>query len=176
MTLLIRRYQCTDHEHVRRLHNVALEAAGFHAGNGPWDEDLNRIEDVYLNARGDFLVGILDEQVVAMGALRAIDADTAEIKRMRVLPELQRRGLGRRMLHALEARAAELGYSAVVLDSTERQSAAIALYRSEGYLETGRTQLAGMPAILFRKALASETIDPAHADATDDRPGTAISG
>ena len=41
-------------------------------------------------------------RIVAMGALRPLDGRTAELKRMRVLPEYQRRGYGQRILDSLE--------------------------------------------------------------------------
>jgi len=37
----------------------------------------------------------------------------------------------------------ELGYTTIVLDTNDRQTAAIALYRTEGHLEAGRRELAG---------------------------------
>lgn len=58
------------------------------------------------------------------------------------------------MLCRLEERALELGYRRLVLDTTERQQPAISMYRSAGYLETGRVQVAGMPGILFAKSLS----------------------
>ncbi len=119
MTMQIRRYQGADQDQVLCLHRVALAAIGADAGPGPWDDDLEQIEQSYLTARGDFLVGILDDRVAAMGALRHIDQQTAELKRMRVSPSLQQQGLGRRILHALEARARELGSIAVVLDTND---------------------------------------------------------
>ena len=172
----IRRYQDSDHPQVLCLHRVTLAAVGADAGPGPWDDDLDQIEQTYLTARGEFIVGLLDDRVVAMGALRRVGEQTAELNRMRVSPELQRQGFGRRILLALEARARELGYTAIVLDTTERQAGAIALHRTEGYLETGRGELAGLSTVFFRKTLAAATIESALADAVDDRPGTAISG
>ena len=80
------------------------------------------------------------------------------------------------MLHALEARACALGYTTVVLDTSDRQTAAIGLYQAHGYVETGRGELAGLPALPYRKTRAPVTIASAPADAMDDRPGTAISG
>lgn len=84
MTMQIRRYQGSDHDQVLCLHRVALAAIGADAGPSPWDDDLEQIEQSYLTVRGDFLVGILDDRVAAMGALRHIDQQTAELKRMRV--------------------------------------------------------------------------------------------
>jgi hypothetical protein len=59
---------------------------GAHLGNGPWDDDLHEIEAAYLRSGGEFLVGVLDGKVVAMGTLRRISPGKAEIKRMRVGP------------------------------------------------------------------------------------------
>ncbi|MGA3184888.1 MAG: GNAT family N-acetyltransferase [Candidatus Dormibacteria bacterium] len=150
----VRRYQDGDRVAVWELHNLALHAVGAHAGNGPWDDDLHHIQEVYLDAGGEFLVGLLAGRIVAIGALRRQDEITVELKRMRVNPDLQRRGLGRIVLRRLEERARELGYRRLVLDTTERQVAAIALYRSEGFTETGRGQVFGFPCIFFAKELA----------------------
>ena len=45
----------------------------------PWDDDLHAIAEVYLEQRGDFLVGLLEGELVAMGALRHTSARRAEI-------------------------------------------------------------------------------------------------
>ena len=137
----VRRYREEDRQAVWELHNLALEQTEAHLGNGPWDDDLGAIAATYLEGGGEFLVGVEDARIVAMGALRPRDARRAEIRRMRVHPAVQRRGFGRRLLHQLEQRAAELGYRTLVLDTTMQQQAAQALYRSEGYEETGRGRL-----------------------------------
>jgi ribosomal protein S18 acetylase RimI-like enzyme len=152
--LLIRRYEPKDHQAVWDLHNLALWKVGAHAGNGPWDDDLHKIEEVYLGNGGEFLVGLLDGKIVAMGAIRRVTGDKAEVKRMRVHPDYQRRGLGQHILTALEARARDLGYRTLVLDTAVVQTAAQQLYLKNGFRETGRTVLAGFDAILFEKQLS----------------------
>ena len=88
---------------------------------------------------GQFFVGYLDGTPVATGAwrrssVRALGAEvTAEIKRMYVVPNAQRRGVARRMLAHLEATAAEAGIEALVLETGMKQPEAIALYTSSGY-------------------------------------------
>ena len=151
--MLIRRYEEADHDAVWEVHNLALDQVGAHVGNGPWDDDLHRIEDVYLRRGGEFLVGVCDGRVVAMGALRRIGARDARITRMRVHPDCQRRGFGQAVLSRLEARAAELGYAALSLETTVQQTAAQRLYLKNGYVETGRTRLHGFDVILYEKRL-----------------------
>ncbi len=153
MELVIRRYEARDHDAVWALHNLALEQVGAHAGNGPWDEDLHRIEDAYLRDGGEFLVGQLGEHIVAMGASRRMGSGRAEIKRMRVRPDVQRQGFGLAMLAELERRAATAGYATLHLDTTVGQVGAQRLYRRFGFMETGRTVRGGFETILFEKRI-----------------------
>ena len=150
----MRRFEEADHDAVWALHNLALAESGAHAGNGPWDDDLHDIARVYLAAGGEFLVGVLDGQLVAMGALRRTTPDRAEIKRMRVHPAFQRRGFGKAMLAALERRAIELGYAALHLDTTVIQVAAQRLYLAHGYREVGRSVVGGFDTVLYEKRIA----------------------
>jgi GNAT superfamily N-acetyltransferase len=134
----IRRYKDRDHAAVIRLHNEALEVTGAHLGPGVWDEDLQRIAEVYLRDGGEFLIATLDGEVVAMGALRRVNERVVEVKRMRTAPAHQGRGLGRRILLSLERCAVEIGYRQICLDTTDQQPAARYLYESSGYRETRR--------------------------------------
>src|SRR3989338_5061080 len=136
----IRRYQPSDLEAAKKLHRLALESSGAWVEGGP-DEDMDDIENVYLNG-GDFLVGFLGKDLVVMGALKKIDENTAEIKRMRVRPDLQRRGYGQMMLNKLEQRACELGYKRIILDTGVVMAGAQKLYESNGYREVRRKRKA----------------------------------
>jgi GNAT superfamily N-acetyltransferase len=138
LAVSIRRYGPADRGAVRRLHDEALNDVGAHLGDGPWDADLDAIESVYLEDGGEFLVGVIGERVVAMGALRRDPDGRAWITRMRVAPSLQGRGIGQTLLDALHRRAAELGHETLHLDTTVGQTAARRLYEKNGYRETGR--------------------------------------
>jgi ribosomal protein S18 acetylase RimI-like enzyme len=111
---------------------------GAHLGSGPWDSDLDAIESVYLRAGGEFFVGVLEGEVVAMGALRLHSDGRARITRMRVFPRLQGRGIGQTLLDRLHHRAAELDLGTLYLDTTVGQAAARRLYEKNGYRETSR--------------------------------------
>lgn len=153
-SLHIRRYEARDHEDVRRLHDVAMREAGIHLGEGPWYDDLHEIENIYLRNGGEFLVGALGDEVVAMGALKKTASDRAEIKYMRVAPRLQRCGFGREILTALEGRATELGYETLHLDTAVRQSAARRLYENNGYREVSRAKKGDLDCVFYEKPIA----------------------
>ncbi len=151
--LSIRRYEPRDREAVWNLHNVALRDAGAHLGNGEWDDDLRDIEGVYLEVGGEFLIGEIGGDVVAMGALKKTSSGAAEIKRMRVAPKFQRRGLGQRMLSLLEARAMALGYSSLRLDTTVGQIAAREMYAKNGYMEMNRGRIGHLECVFMEKGI-----------------------
>lgn len=164
--LIIRRYDRSDHAAVLALHRTALAEVGLRPGDGIYyDDDLDRIEEIYLRGGGDFLVGEIPcsgEGLVAMGGLRAVRSDdhvrpapgaVAEMVRLRVHPRWQRRGHGGALVLAIEERARELGYRVLRGDTTERQRAALSLYGRSGWRETGRRVIGGIVNIYGEKRL-----------------------
>ncbi len=153
--LEIRRYQAADNPAVWELHHRALEATGAYFP-GKWNDDLDDIPNHYLQKSGEFLVGTVDGKIVAMGAFRKKSTTLAEIKRMRVLPEYQRRGFGQAILNQLEVKAIQLGYTELCLDTTTRQIAAQKMYEKNGFTATGRGQLPPFEVIYYHKNLTPE--------------------
>jgi len=150
----VRRYQPTDLEAVKHLHRIGLEANGSYIGSGPWEEDLDTIEQTYLRG-GDFFVGYADNKLVVMGALKRIDDTTAEIKRMRTSPDLWRKGYGQAMLEHLEDRARELGFRRIILDTGEKNVGAQRLYEKNEYKKTKQERKPYLPfdSIFYEKSL-----------------------
>jgi ribosomal protein S18 acetylase RimI-like enzyme len=154
--LAFRRYEPDDHDRVVELHRLGLQQTGTDLGAGPWDDDMRSPETLrrtYLDGRGDFLVGLRGGSIVVIGGLREHSPRQAEIKRMRVDPSFQRRGFGQAMLVRLEARASELGYSGIYLDTTTLQVAALALYAGAGYTEVDRGTRGPFDTVMFEKEL-----------------------
>ena len=149
----IKRYQDADNPAVWELHHKALGPTGAFYRGGKWDEDLHDIENHYLNNGGEFLVGILDNKIVCMGAFRKKSDTLAEIKRMRVLPGYQRRGFGQMILTRLEQEAVQMGYTELCLDTTTLQAPAQKFYEKNGYVEAGREQVPQFELILYREKL-----------------------
>jgi GNAT superfamily N-acetyltransferase len=149
--LHIRRYEPSDKRAVRRLHDDALNEVGAHLGPGTWDDDLDDIEGVYLVSGGEFLVGILEREVVAIGALKRVSPKAAEVKRMRVRPGLQGRGYGQAILDALHRSAAGLGYTTLHLDTTVQQRVARRLYLKNGYREVGRGSIGPFECVFYER-------------------------
>src|ERR1700736_2343693 len=88
-----------------------------------------------VDGRGVFVVARHGDRAVGCGAIRLVDATTAEAKRMYVEPDCRGRGIGRAVLTSLEAAAVELGALRVVLETGVHQEAAISLYRRAGFTQ-----------------------------------------
>lgn len=121
---------------------------------GIWEKDFKDIEGIYLNNRGEFLVGMKDNRIVAMGGLRKTTEDIVELRRMRVDPAFQRMGFGQIILNVLEKKARELGYKVIELQTTIKQVSAQKFYIKNGYTEVRREKEGWIiEAIFYRKEL-----------------------
>jgi GNAT superfamily N-acetyltransferase len=103
------------------------------AGGFDLDQTAAVSEAELLAPHGAFLVANLGGRPVGCGAVRKLDETTAEIKRMWIDPAVRGRGVGRRLLAALEDAARALGCHVVRLDTSTDLVEALALYRSAGY-------------------------------------------
>ncbi|MEV4643002.1 GNAT family N-acetyltransferase [Actinoplanes sp. NPDC049548] len=103
-----------------------------------------------------YLVGVVDGRAVACGAWQALEPGVAELKRMYVRPAYRGRGLARQLVVALEEEALAAGRPVLRLETGTYLPAAIALYRSEGYLQIPvYGEYVGNPySVCFEKSLA----------------------
>jgi putative acetyltransferase len=112
----------------RLIHDLCSELS-VRYGNPPSPFSPNEA----LAPRTAFVVARVGGQPIGCGALRRVDEATAEVKRMYVAPHGRRRGIARRILHALEQLAADFNYRAIRLETGLEQPEAIGLYETSGY-------------------------------------------
>jgi DNA-binding MarR family transcriptional regulator len=84
---------------------------------------------------GLFLVVYLRDAPVGCGVLKHFPGGISDVKRMWVAESARGLGIGRRLLAELESRAAARGDRTVRLETSDTLGEAMALYRSEGYVE-----------------------------------------
>lgn len=87
----------------------------------------------YLPPHGLFIVLERDGEIIAMGAYKPYDAQTAELKRIWTRGDLRRQGLALVVLKELERRALRAGYQRLFLTTGFRQPEAVRLYTGHGY-------------------------------------------
>jgi putative acetyltransferase len=73
------------------------------------------------------------DQVVGCGAVRVLDRNTGELKRMYVREAFRGRGISRKLIDHLETTARTLGITCMRLETGPQQVEALGLYESCGY-------------------------------------------
>lgn len=86
-----------------------------------------------VDAIKNVLVAYRNEQAVGCGAIKKMDENTMEIKRMYVPPHLRGKGIASQILQELETWSRELGYKKCILETGKKQPEAIALYHKNLY-------------------------------------------
>ena len=89
-----------------------------------------QFNQVYIN---NVVVFYANEIPLGCGAFKEFDTETAELKRMFVLPEARGKGIASKILIELENWAKETSYKACVLETSQKLENAITLYRKFGY-------------------------------------------
>jgi len=138
--LKIRRYQPEDNKVVKELNEsgIAQMDLPFDRHVVPnIDSDFDDIEGVYLNNRGEFIVGLEGGEVVAMGAFKKRTPECAEFKRLRIHPDYQRKGYGETIMLELQKLAAEMGYTEGFLDTLTTNRRAQRLFEKLGWEKSG---------------------------------------
>jgi ribosomal protein S18 acetylase RimI-like enzyme len=137
--LEIRRYQPQDNKVCRALNDAGIKQIEPSGGlrNLPFiDSDFDDIEGVYLK-HGDFIVGLENGEVVAMGAFKKRTETCAEFKRIRIRPDCQRKGYGETIMRRLMELAAEMGYTEGFLDTLKTNYRAQRLFEKLGFTRAG---------------------------------------
>ncbi|MBN1454409.1 MAG: GNAT family N-acetyltransferase [Anaerolineales bacterium] len=98
-------------------------------------KDMDDVQTRYFDAKGTFLVVLNGEQVIGSGALRKLDNDTAELKRMWLLEEYHGQGIGYRLIMQLFHFARKQKYVRIRLQTSPEQVRALDFYRKVGFYE-----------------------------------------
>jgi len=81
------------------------------------------------------VIAYMNEKAVGCGAIRQFDQNTVEIKRMFVSEDARNKGIGAKILAALEEWAKELGFDKSILETAETLPEAIGLYKRSQYIK-----------------------------------------
>ncbi|MEM9451300.1 MAG: GNAT family N-acetyltransferase [Cyanobacteria bacterium P01_E01_bin.6] len=132
---LVRDWQPGDRQPVSSLVQTVLAEYGMSFEPDSSDRDAVQIEDAYWNTGGEFWVADYQGTVIGSGGYypshRA--ANAVELRKMFILPEFRRQGLGRFLLSELEQSAATKGFTEMWLETATVLKEAIGLYERYGY-------------------------------------------
>lgn len=124
-----------DLEAAKRLVEEYVESLGIDLGFQDIDEELAAFPGDYGPPGGLLLIARSDGVPAGCVALRALEGDCCEMKRLYVRPAFRGSGLGRALAEAAIEEGRKLGYRRMRLDTQPDMDAARALYRSLGFYE-----------------------------------------
>jgi len=98
-------------------------------------QDVDDFQQVYENDHGIFLVALDDGKLIGTGALKRMDINTAELKRLWLLETYHGQRIGHRVVMRLFDFAREKNYSHIRLQTGKVQVRAVEFYKRLGFYE-----------------------------------------
>ncbi len=122
-------------EHVKNLFKEYASSLGFDLSFQNFEEELSKLPGDYSAPKGCLLLAIHNDKISGCVALRYIDDNICEMKRLYVKPEFRGLGIGKKLALAVIEKGKTLNYKYMRLDTIEFMKQAIKLYESLGFYE-----------------------------------------
>lgn len=135
--MLPRIQDCTPErlDDVRALFKEYAASLGVDLCFQNFEKELTSLPGDYDPPTGRLLVAVDETRLAGCVALRRIDDQVCEMKRLYVRPAYRGTGLGRRLAETVISAAREIGYAQMRLDTLPSMKEAIKLYHSLGFVE-----------------------------------------
>jgi len=114
-----------------------------------FEQELDQLPGVYAPPEGALLLARSQGRPVGCVALKPLEAGVCEMKRLYVRPGERGRGTGRRLVNHVIGLARARGYQRMRLDTLEKLTEAVVLYRSVGFRETPPYYHNPLPGVLY---------------------------
>ena len=133
MATIVRAETAEQLEEARRLIEEYVASLPVDVSYERVPEECARLPGEYGPPLGDLLLAMEGGEPVGCVALRPLDRETCEMKRVYLRPAWRGRGIGRKLTESILQAARRIGYRRMRLDTIPSLKPAIALYRSMGF-------------------------------------------
>ena len=118
---------------VRQLFREYADALGIDLCFQDFEAELASLPGKYAPPKGRLMLAWNSGEAVGCVALRPIDGETCEMKRLYVKPPFRAHHLGRLLAERICREARDAGYGRICLDTLPSMSSAIHLYAKLGF-------------------------------------------
>lgn len=122
------------------------------------DKEVAGLPGLYASPHGRLLLAMSGSRVAGCIALKKVDDDVCEMKRLFVRQELRGQGIGKKLTRAIWEEALALGYKRMRLDTLPSMKEAIAMYRSLGFQPIPPYRELPVPGALFMEVELNRTL------------------
>ena len=130
--------QTSEHyECIRTLFLRYAASLDFDLGFQHFEDELEALPGDYAPPGGCLILAEETGKWAGCVALRSLEDDICEMKRLYVLPDFRGRGIGKILAQAVIHEARSRGYAKMRLDTVESMHAARTLYASLGFYPIG---------------------------------------
>lgn len=118
---------------VHELLGMYAQLKGYEFDGENFEEEMSNLPGDYAPPSGRLLLATYEGEASGCVALRKMDAETAEIKRLYVPPEYRGNGIGKVLVrHAIEE-AKKIGYKTIVADTDLNMRIAMVVFDEHGF-------------------------------------------
>lgn len=122
-------------DHVKTLFTEYADSLNVNLDFQNFTHELSTLPGDYASPGGCLLLAYADQKPAGCVALRKIDPEICEMKRLYVRPEFRKTGSGRILAEAIIKKARTIGYRKMRLDTLPSMINARRLYTSLGFRE-----------------------------------------
>ena len=102
-----------------------------------YDHEVENLEEKYGLPYGRLYVAYFENQIAGCIALRKLNDEQCEMKRLYVKPQFRNKGIAKILVDKVIVDAKEIGYSSMLLDTLPFLTTAIEMYKKIGFYEIG---------------------------------------
>ena len=143
-------------EEVRTLLREYAETLDIDLSFQAFESELAELPGRYEPPTGRLLLALEDGESAGCVALRKLDQETCEMKRLYVRPAFRGRRIGKALAEAAISQARSIGYVKIYLDTLESMSEARSLYVTLGFRETHAYTYNPVPGATFMELVLRE--------------------
>ena len=103
-----------------------------------YDEEIKNLEKKYGRPHGRLYIVFCDEKPAGCIALKKLDNERCEMKRLYIKPEFRGNNLGNKLIEKIIDEGKEIGYKYMLLDTLPFLKNAIHRYKQYGFYEIPR--------------------------------------
>lgn len=127
--------QRDDLANIKELFIEYAESLGVDLSFQGFEEELNTLPGKYAEPEGCIILASVEDAPAGCVALRKINNEICEMKRLYVKSQFRSLGLGKKLANSIIEKARELGYEYIRLDTLPTMKRAQEMYREMGFYE-----------------------------------------